>query len=100
MSTKVTASNGVSTTFAHKRFICDTEDDILMLPKEGVAGTNPNPPDDMANRPCSIGSTALVCSTSETWILAPSNQWVKLSMAGSGGGSGSDDSDESNVVLF
>lgn len=71
-----------------------------MLPRDGVEGTIQNPSDDMANRPCSIGSTAFVCSTSETWVLSPSNEWVKFKMSGSGSGSGSEGSNESNVVLF
>lgn len=98
MATKVTSSNGRSTLFYHKKFICDKEEDILKLPKDGIEGSIQDSSDDMINRPCSIGSTALVCSTSEMWVLSPSNEWVKF--ASSGSGSDQDDPDESNVVCF
>lgn len=96
MPTKVTSSNGMSTLFSHKKFICDNEEDIKLLPREGVEGNIKNSSDDLINRPCSIGSTAFVCSTSEMWILSPSNNWVKFTVAGSD----SDDSGETNVVCF
>lgn len=98
MSSKVTSSNGRSTLFSHKKFICDSEEDIAKLPKDGIEGSIEGSSDDLINRPCSIGSTALVCSTSEMWILSPSNEWVKFKK---GAGSDSDDdSEESNVVCF
>lgn len=78
MATKLIKINGKPNSHKHREYICDTEDDINLLPRYGIEGKFKDPTDSVGNAPCSIGSTALVCSTSEVYILAPNNEWTKL----------------------
>ena len=79
MACKLHTVNGKPNSFSVREYIVDTTDDIALLPRYGVNGTmNVDASDSYSNDPCAIGSTALVCNTSEVWILSPSNEWVKL----------------------
>ena len=73
--------NGELNSSGKKDFLCDTVDDIKKLPRSGFRGTLECTTDYTLNDPCSIGSTALVCSDDGTFVvymLMPSNEWKKL----------------------
>lgn len=58
MYTTVKHDNDVS--YGINEYVCDTADDLVGLPK------------------CSMGSTALIISTSEVYMKNSSGEWVKL----------------------
>ena len=78
MAYKITSINGQPRSHNTREFLCSTEDDIAKLPRYKIAGTQELENDTISNDPCGIGSTALVCSTSDVYILTPDNEWVKL----------------------
>lgn len=79
MACKLTSINGKPTVSEYREYLCDTNDDIALLPKYGVKGNlTVDTSDIMSNDPCAIGSKALVCATGEIWILSPSNEWVNM----------------------
>ena len=83
MSCKLHKINGKHNSFAVREYIIDNLDEIELLPKYGINGKmNVDKSDTQSNKPCDIGSTALVCQgsegTPEVWMLSPSNEWVKL----------------------
>lgn len=78
MSCKLTFINGKSNSYIHKEYLCDSEDDIVLLPKYGIKGNINDSNDTNCNEPCAIGSIALVVATSDLYILAPNNEWTKL----------------------
>lgn len=47
-------------TYGVNEYVCDTVDDLLTLP------------------PCSMGSTAIIISTSEVYMRNGKGEWVKL----------------------
>lgn len=77
MSVFITSVNGRPNASNVVEYLCETAEDILLLPKYGIRGSVGDPDDDI-NDPCAIGSTAFVCNGTEAWILAPSNEWIKL----------------------
>ena len=83
MSCKLIAINDKPNTNAKKQYICESEEEIKLLPRYGIEGSFVDPNDTICNEPCAIGSTALVrpIDTSKPtliFILTPSNEWVKL----------------------
>jgi len=94
MSYKIIAINGQINSSDLKEFICQDENDITKLPRYGINGTQESEYDTVSNQPCAIGSKAIVCSTSNVYILSPDNAWVKLfnyaTTSSSGGSSPSD----------
>ena len=58
MYTTVKHDNDVS--YGINEYVCDTVDDLVSLPK------------------CSMGSMALIISTSEVYMKNSSGEWVKL----------------------
>ena len=58
MYTTVKHDNDVS--YGINEYVCDTVDDLISLPK------------------CSMGSMALIISTSEVYMKNSSGEWVKL----------------------
>lgn len=78
MAFKITKINGQPNSVETREFICQTEDDIAKLPRYGIHGTQDDINDTVSNNPCAIGSTALVCTTANVYILAPDNSWIKL----------------------
>lgn len=57
---KVIRQNG-DVVYDIKDFVCDTPDDLENLPKN-----------------CDMGSTCLIISTSEVYMMNSSREWVKL----------------------
>lgn len=95
MSYKITVINGQVNSSDTKEFICQNTDDIAKLPRYGIQGTQELENDTVSNQPCAIGSKAIVCSTSDVYILSPDNTWVKLfNYTTSSGGNGSSSSEE------
>lgn len=78
MACKLITNNGDPNAIAINEYYCDTEADIALLPKFGIEGKIDDKYDSLANKPCSIGSTALVIETADLYVLAPSNEWKKL----------------------
>ncbi len=78
MSCKLITINGKPNSHKQKEFICNTEDEIALLPKSDTKGTFLDPNDTFGNEPCAIGSIALVCETSAVYMLAPNNEWIKI----------------------
>lgn len=78
MAFKIMKINGQPNSVETKEFICSSADDIAKLPRYGIRGTQEIENDTVSNNPCAIGSTAIVCSTSDVYILAPNNTWIKL----------------------
>lgn len=56
---KITSNDG-DVAYGVKEFVCDTVDDLKILP------------------PCSMGSVAIVISTGQLYMLNGKNEWVKL----------------------
>lgn len=79
MSAKITAINGQANSSDTKEFLLTTTDEIKLLPKNGVVGTLETA-DTVTNKPCAIGSTAMVVNSTSTevYILTPDNEWVKM----------------------
>lgn len=65
---------------AVKDYICDTEDDILLLPSFGVKGAQHlnDGSDEFDNEPCHYGSSATVLIPFCGYKLSPSNEWVQI----------------------
>lgn len=78
MAFKITKINDRSNSIDTKEFLCQTPDDVLKLPRNGINGTQDLIDDTVSNAPCAIGSTALVCSTAKVYILAPDNTWIEF----------------------
>ena len=78
MAIKLMRNNDEPNAVVINEYYCDTVSDIDLLPKYDEEGKFKDEHDSLANKPCSIGSTALVIDTSELYILAPSNEWKKL----------------------
>lgn len=57
---KMTSQNG-DVVFDVKEYVCDTPDDLSKLP-----------------RTCGMGSTCVVISTSEVYMMNSNREWVKL----------------------
>lgn len=57
---KMTSRNG-EVVYDVKEFVCDTPEDIAMLPRN-----------------CSMGSTCVVISTSEVYMMNSKGEWVKI----------------------
>lgn len=79
MAAKITAINGQANATDTKEFLLTSVDEVLLLPKYGIEGqlvTN----DTVTNKPCAIGSTAMVCTgtSTEVYILTPDNEWTKM----------------------
>lgn len=78
MSCKILSSTGNPTsTIQRKGYLIDTEADVASLPTYETSGKFQDGSDEL-NEKCEIGSTALVCETSEAYILSPSNVWKLL----------------------
>ena len=79
MAAKITAINGQVNSTDAKEFLLTSTDEVLLLPKYGVEGrlvTN----DTVTNKPCAIGSTAMVVtgSVTDVYILTPDNEWTLI----------------------
>lgn len=79
MSYKVVRVGGHCNSSNIREFICQDESDIKKLPRNGIGGVQSDKSDTVSNAPCAVGSTAIVCSSSQRWILSPENIWIKLS---------------------
>nr|DAL67428.1 MAG TPA: hypothetical protein [Caudoviricetes sp.] len=79
MSVKITAINGQANSSDTKEFLLTTTDEIKLLPKNGIEGTLITD-ETVINKPCAIGSTAMVVNSvsTEVYILTPDNEWVKM----------------------
>ena len=73
-----------------------------LLPRNEIEGTVEDGVYSMMNTPCAIGSLARVCSTSDVWVLVPSNEWTKFTVASSSSSSGSSSGSNSgsSIVLW
>lgn len=87
MSYKITFINGQVNSSELKKFICQDESDIAKLPRYGIDGIQEPESDTVSSKSCAIGSTAFVCSTSNTYVLAPNNTWIKINNTSSSGSS-------------
>lgn len=74
MATSVIEINGNPARSDIKRFMLLTVDEVAKLPKQGVYGTLDTTKDPEINRPCGIGSEAIV-KTGEIYMLWPDNEW-------------------------
>ena len=100
MAIKLIKNNDEPNAVAINHNHCMTESDIALLPKFEVEGKFDDPHDSLANKPCSIGTTALVIETSEDYILAPNNEWTKVSKNSGSGSSGTNNyNDLTNTPL-
>lgn len=63
-----------------KQYILNSASDIGKLPKSGIRGTQIVDNDSSINDPCAFGSTAIVCTGTETdvYILTPDNEWTLM----------------------
>ena len=79
MAAKITAINGQTNASDTKEFLLTSVDEITKLPRNGIEGTLETA-DTVTNKPCAIGSTAMVCTgtSTEVYILTPDNEWVKM----------------------
>ena len=79
MAAKITAINGQANSTDTKEFLLTSVTEIAMLPKYGIYGTLVTD-DTVTNKPCAIGSTAMVCTGTSTdvYILTPDNEWTKM----------------------
>ena len=75
MATSVIEINGNPARSDIKRFMLLTVDEVAKLPKQGVYGTLDTTKDPEINRPCGIGSEAIV-KTGEIYMLWPDNEWA------------------------
>lgn len=57
---KMTSQNG-DVVYDVKEYVCDTPDDIVNLPRN-----------------CGMGSTCIVISTSEVYMMNSKGEWVKI----------------------
>ena len=57
---KMTSQNG-DVVYDIKEYVCDTPDDVPNLPRN-----------------CGMGSTCIVISTSEVYMMNSTQEWVKL----------------------
>lgn len=82
MPTKIITVNGRPNSADLKEYICDHADDVAKLPRYGIRGSLDDAIDKTINKPCAIGSTALVCDngdgSSAVYILNASNEWAEL----------------------
>lgn len=78
MSATITKVNGQCNASETREFLISSATDVAKLPKSGTVGTLDG--DTVVNRPCAIGSTALLAtgSATEVYILSPDNTWVKM----------------------
>lgn len=58
-----------------KTFMCTTVDEISLLPRQGIPGTANEKGNPDINKPCGIGSKAIV-KTGEVYLLWPDNEWA------------------------
>lgn len=80
MAAKLTKINEKIIASNYREYLCDTDADIALLPKDGIKGTlATNTSDILGNDPCSIGSMAYVCDSKKFYILSPNNEWVVYS---------------------
>ncbi len=78
MACKLISINNTPNVSEKREYLCDKEDEIALLPKYNIKGRILDDEDSVCDNPCSIGSMAFVCETSNIYILSPSNEWVKL----------------------
>lgn len=78
MSAIITKVSGQYNAGGTREFLISSATDVAKLPKSDVVGTLDG--DTVINRPCAIGSTALLVtdSVTEVYILSPENTWVKM----------------------
>lgn len=57
---KMTSQNG-DVVFDVKEYVCDTSDDLVNLPRN-----------------CGMGSTCIVISTSEVYMMNSKREWTKI----------------------
>ena len=78
MSVIITSVDG-KLNLTTKDFLLTSQDEVLKLPKDGIKGTL-DTDDKTLNKPCEVGSTAMVVTgtTTELYILTPDNEWVKM----------------------
>ena len=78
MPCKILLSTGNPTSnIQRKEYLIDNESEITLLPTAKTIGKFQDGSEEL-NEKCEVGSTALVCETSEAYILSPSNVWKKL----------------------
>ena len=75
MSVRTKEINGYPARSDIKQFMLTSVDDVPKLPKSGVVGTLDDSEEPGINKPCGIGSEAIV-KTGEIYLLWPDNEWA------------------------
>lgn len=75
MSVRTKEINGYPARSDIKQFMLTSVDEVAKLPKSGVVGTLDDSEEPSINKPCGIGSEAIV-KTGEIYLLWPDNEWA------------------------
>ena len=74
MATSIIEVNGNPARSDIKRFMLETVNEVANLPRQGIPGSLNDADDPDKNKPCGIGSEAIV-KTGEIFMLWPDNTW-------------------------
>lgn len=81
---------------AHKEYICDSTEDLDLLPTDLSKGKNNGFLDE--NLRCGIGSKAYM--NDAIYMLAPNHQWVASGSQGGSSGSGGSDINADDIATL